>query len=181
MPRFIHPKKKLLIVGFVLIIIGFAIITYNKLIEYRDIKKHTSIIDRDFYNGDSNKYDNLNYLIIPDLNVKRIIKDNSSDDILNQYYVGLVSGDLNSSLGNIVLAGHNVKQVFNSLHHINIGTEIILKAHTKETFIVDNKYEILKNDSSVLKTITDSKQLTLITCTNDKNYRLIVTAKKSRV
>lgn len=159
-------------------IIGLSILGYNKFLEYRDIKKHSSIINRDFYSGTTNEYDELKYIIIPELNIKRIIMDDTTDDILDRYYVGLVSGNPDDQLGNVVLAGHNVKQVFHGLHQIRMGTEIILKAKQKETFIVDNKYETLKNDYNVLKTTTDSKKLTLITCTNDPDYRLIVTAKK---
>lgn len=176
--RFPFSKKKLLIIGIVLIIVGLSILSYNKFLEYCDIKKQTNIINRDFYSGTTNEYNDLKYIIIPELNIKRIIMDDSTDEILDRYYVGLVSGNIDDSLGNIVLAGHNVKQVFHGLHQIKLGTEIILKSKQKETFIVDNKYETLKNDYNVLKTTTDIKKLTLITCTHDPDYRLIVTAKK---
>ena len=176
--RHLFSKKKILIIGIFLIIIGLSLLSYFKISEYLDINKHTKIINRSYYSGETNKYDNLKYIIIPSENVKRIIMDNASKEVLDQNYVGLVSGNLNSKTGNVILAGHNIKAVFHALHKLKIGSEIILKDQKLEKYEVINKYETLKNDSNVLKTVTDIKQLTLITCTKDPNYRLIVIAKK---
>ena len=176
--RSLFTKKKFLILSIVILIVEFSILEYLEIKKYFDIKKQTEIINRSYYSGEVNVYDGLYYIIIPSLNIKRIIKDNANQTTLDQYYVGLFKGNIDDEFGNVVLAGHNVKQVFNGLHRIEIGTKIILKSKKLETFIVDNKYETLKSDHNVLKTVTNIKQLTLITCSKKDDYRLIVTAKK---
>lgn len=179
--RFILSKKKLtLLLGLILIIISLSIFSYNQYYKIKDIKKHNQIIERDFYNGNTNKYDNLKYIIIPSLDLKRIIVNDASKDTLDKYYVGLVTGDINSNEDNIILAGHNVNNVFSKLHQIKIGTKIILKHNQINEYIVNNVYETLKNDTSVLETVTNQKKLTLITCTDNPDKRLIVTAIKKQ-
>ena len=174
--RIIHFKKKFFIIGLFLIILGFSLFSYYKIRQNLDVKKHNLIIERDFYNGDPNKYDNLNYIIIPDINVKRIIIPYNLEN-LNKNYVCLYQGNLDDD-SHVILAGHNVKQVFHELHKIKIGSKIIIKGKKINEFIVENKYETLKNDRSVLNESKDNKKLTLITCTKDPNYRLIITAFK---
>lgn len=171
-------KKLIFFLSIVLILSSFWILGYNHIKKQKNINQHNDIINRDFYHGKTNTYDNLKYIIIPEFDIKRIIYNDAKEETLDKYYVGLVDGDFDSETGNLILAGHNVKHVFNKLHQINIGSKIIIKSKKKYEYIVNNKYETLKNDSSVLKTVTDQKLLTLITCTNDPNKRLIVTAIK---
>ena len=175
--RFVLSKKKLtLLLGLILIIDSLSITGYNQYRKIKDIKKHNQIIERDFYNGNTNKYDNLKYIIIPSLDLKRIIVDDATKDSLDKYYVGLINGDINNNDGNIILAGHNISNVFSKLHQIKIGTIIILKHNQINEYIVINIYETLKNDTSVLETVNNQKTLTLITCTDNPDKRLIVRA-----
>lgn len=156
--RFISTKKKLIFfLSILLILSSFWILGYNYIKTKQDIQKHNEIIERDFYSGKTNTYDNLKYIIIPEFNIKRIIKNDATQETLDKYYVGLVVGDIDSETGNLVLAGHNVKQVFNKLHQIQIGSKIIIRSKRITEYIINNKYETLKNDSSVLKTVTDQK------------------------
>ncbi|MEG0025759.1 MAG: sortase [Bacilli bacterium] len=172
-------KKKIIkIIGLIILIITLSYITFNQYQKYNNIKKHTKIIEKDYKSGKISTDDNLNYIIIDDLKIKRIIAPTADQKTLDQYYVGLVSGNINNLIDNIVLAGHNVDYVFGKLHHITLGTTIILKSKQKETYIVTNKKEVFKNDTTILKTTNNQKILTLITCTNNDDKRLIITAIK---
>lgn len=78
---------------------------------------------------------------------------------------------------NVVLAGHNIKKVFGPLHQIPLKQHI--KVYFKDSIFV---YEIiLKKRIDVIETeyLKESthREITLITCVEDKNKRLLVKGK----
>lgn len=87
------------------------------------------------------------------------------------------SAMLDDEFGNIILAGHSTSNIFQKLHYMKIGEQIIIVSHRK-TYIykITEKHTIYDTDMSYFKQITDKKQLTLITCKNDSSKRLIVVA-----
>ena len=160
--RIIHFKKKFFIIGLFLIILGFSLFSYYKIRQNLDVKKHNLIIERDFYNGDPNKYDNLNYIIIPDINVKRIIVPYNLEN-LNKNYVCLYQGNLDDD-SHVILAGHNVKQVFHELHKIKIGSKIIIKGKKINEFIVEDKYTVVKKGDCNGDGVVDTGDTYILKC-----------------
>ena len=124
----------------------------------------------------------LGYLIIESLNIKNLILYGTNDEILNKNVIGVhkASADLDNLFGNIILAGHNNKSVFNGLSSIKLNDEIklITKITCYKFKVVDIKI-YRDDDYSYYKTITNEKILTLITCYGNNSYRLVVVAKKT--
>ena len=81
------------------------------------------------------------------------------------------SSSINGS-GNIILSGHNNKYVFHKLYKLDIGDEIIISDfNISRSYTVEKiKYVNIK-DTSVFE---NKDRLTLITCTNDTQKRLVV-------
>lgn len=119
--------------------------------------------------------DYLGYIYIPRFNIKRLIKDGTDDSILNGNYVGIhrLSGGLD---GNdlIILAGHNISNVFSKLHIINIGDFVYINTiNLNRKFIVYDKKIVSEYDINYLD---DNRynELLLITCTKNSGERLLV-------
>lgn len=117
----------------------------------------------------------IGYLEIERLNIKKIIKKGVSNDILDQNIIGMLE---NSAIGidnnDIVLAGHNIGEVFRHLHHIQIDD--IVKITTNDSCY---RYKVRKiltvNENDVKYLLNEHRnRLTLITCTNIANKRLLV-------
>ncbi len=130
----------------------------------------------------SNIYDNHNiykeykgYIKIPKYNIKKVIKKGTSDKILDQNYVGI----MNINKPNlIILAGHNTNSVFKKIHYMKKNDLIELYLEEKEIYIVEETKEIRIDDYKILNDSYNTKTLILITCTNNRNKRFIVIAKK---
>lgn len=122
----------------------------------------------------------LGYIEIKSLNLKKLISYGTSDEVLNKNVVGLhkFTKDIDSEFGNIVLAGHNNKYVFNSLLKIKLNDEIILTTHKKNyKFKVIKKDTIYEHNFDYFKVYEQEKIITLITCYG-KNKRFIVVGKE---
>lgn len=152
------------------IFIFINILYINKI----DRKKQNNLIDN--YVEDVKITDDsiLGYIEFSDYNVKRIIKKGTSKEILDKNYVGMF--DISSSLdsnNHIILAGHNVDNVFKVLHKLKIGNEVIIYTNvgTYKYYVV-NKITIMANDFSYFD--VQENTLSLITCTNYKNRRLLI-------
>lgn len=147
---------------------------------WKDNEKHHRIIVKNKVKDQN--YTEIPYIDIPRYQIHRIIKESTDPKILGQNYVGIwnVEKDVRKTK-NIVLAGHNVKNVFAKLHQIQKEDEIII--HYKDqiyTYKVLEKKIIDVTEMHYLQETKD-KRVTLITCTNDDQKRLLVigTYKKS--
>lgn len=88
-----------------------------------------------------------------------------------------------NSSGNLCIAGHNYNDnnFFGRLFELNIGDsiEICDSSGIFYTYYIYDKYEIDNSDTSCTSQETNGKSyLTLITCTNFNNKRLVIKAKK---
>ncbi|MDQ1144222.1 LPXTG-site transpeptidase (sortase) family protein [Bacillus sp. SORGH_AS 510] len=121
-------------------------------------------------------------IMIPSLNINYIILNVTTDKNLD-ISITKVAGPAVHRNGNLVLAGHNMKNgsFFGRLNHITPQDKIYLEnrnGEKKEYSMVD-KYIVNKNDLSPLdQSDHEESIITLITCTQDPNKRLIVVAKK---
>lgn len=125
----------------------------------------------------TNKY--LGYIEFSNYGVKRLITTGTDKATLDKGLVGTlsVSARIDDKVGNLIIAGHSVSNTFQKLHYMKIGEEIKIVSH-KDTYIykITEKHTINDNDMSYFKKIDDKKILTLITCKNNGNQRLIVIA-----
>lgn len=81
--------------------------------------------------------------------------------------------------GNLCIAGHNYDndKFFSRINYLNINDEIILYSNYNEKYVyfVFDIYEVSSNDLSPIYSYDkDSKQITLVTCNNLNNNRIIV-------
>lgn len=126
----------------------------------------------------TNKY--LGYIELINYGVKRLIVSGTEKNILDKGYVGVLktSSLIDDEFGNLILAGHSVNNIFGKLHYIKIGEQIKIVSH-KKTYIYEiiEKHTINDDDMTFFNKVEDKKILTLITCKNNNNQRLIVIAK----
>lgn len=92
-------------------------------------------------------------------------------------------GDKINQIGNVTLSGHNNMDgtMFGKIRKLEIGDKItILDLYNNEvTYEIFNKYVTDPNDVNVVKnTEEETKEITLITCTNGNKNRLIIKAKE---
>ena len=83
--------------------------------------------------------------------------------------------------GNLCIAGHNYdnNSFFSKISILNINDEIYIydNSNNKFTYYVSNIYEVKSDDFSPIYSYDkNSKLLTLITCNNLNNNRIIVKA-----
>lgn len=97
--------------------------------------------------------------------------------ILDKGYVGIhdSSCDIYSDCL-VILAGHNIPNVFSSLHDISIGDSVFLGGSVLRKFIVYDKKVVSENDFSYF--YDRAHELMLITCTESDGYRLLVFLKE---
>lgn len=182
-------KVKIIIrvIGIILVVISSSNFLFLKYQNKKDVENQENLIDETFnensnseiaYDVDTFNNDILGYIEIPKYNIKRIIKYGTTKDILNSNYVGLHENSSNlDESGNIILAGHNVDNVFKTLHKVELDDEIIITT-CKNSYVykVIDKKEISVFDTYYLEQ-SNEDVLTLITCTGDASKRLLVIAK----
>lgn len=164
---------KLISIIVVVFCIGFRIILLSY--QFYSVVVQNDIIDSSFRNGDF--FDYLGYIEIPKFNIRRLIKDGTDNDVLDSLFVGLfeLSHSIDSS-DLIILAGHNVSNVFSCLHDLISDDYIYIgyKGGVKK-FIVYDKKVVSEYDDSYF--YNRKNELLLITC-DKKGYRLLVFLKE---
>lgn len=191
--------KKMLKIQFyfsiILIIVIIVFILYNSIKIYKQEKYSQQILNN--YNI-TKLYSNLSYnetldsdknvinsyvigiIEITKINVNYPIFSNYDDELLKispcRFY-----GPLPGKSGNLCIAGHNYDndKFFSKISTLNINDEIIIynNSNKKIFYYVSSIYEVKSNDlSPVYSYNMHSKELTLITCNNFNNNRIIVKA-----
>lgn len=119
---------------------------------------------------------------IPKINIKYPVFSKFDDELLKispcRFY-----GRSPEEYGNLCIAGHNYNnsKFFSNLFLLNNGDEILLYDNSEQKFIykVFSYYEVSSSDMSpILDYDKNIKQLTLVTCNNLNQNRLIVKAKQ---
>ncbi len=173
--------RSIKLISFILIIACLGVLFYFNVRETHDIVVQNKIIDSVFNVSvdDEVTTDYLGYIYIPRFNIKRLIKEGTSSSVLDGNYVGMhkLSGSLEDS-DLVILAGHNIPNVFGKLHSINIGDVVYIKAKDLDRkFVVYDSFIVSEYDFSYLKE-NRQHELLLITCTNTKGERLLVMLKE---
>ena len=176
--------KKLKIFSLILVYSGVCSLFYMHFSNVKDEQIQDSIIS-DVFNtedGSSSDYvfnDYLGYLYIPKYDVRRIIEIGTDSSVLDSGFVGMhrLSGCLSCN-DLIILAGHNIPNVFSKLHNMDVGDVVYINSYNlSRKFIVYDKKKVNEYDFSYL--INNRKnELLLITCTMNKGERLLVFLKE---
>lgn len=197
--KFINVIGLLLILGSALFSFYFI---YNK---YHDKKETEKIIDKLFIEEEvvptpevevtetpkvetpkqeihlTNNY--LGYIELSNYGIKRLITTGTDKATLDKNLVGTLStsANLDDEVGNVIMAGHSTSNVFQKLHYMRIGDQIKIVTHKNTYFYkITEEHTINDTDMSYFHKVEDKKILTLITCKNNGNQRLIVIAELLR-
>ena len=155
--------KRFLKISIILIIFFYENFDYNI---------HSYLIDNNYKSDVRIKVDNIGYIEIERLNIKREIKLGINDfNMIN--YVTMNNNCNSFECDNIVLAGHAVKNIFGNLKNIKIKDIIKLNNGLIYKYEVTSIDIVDKKDLSII----DNSNLILITC-YDLNRRIIVKAKR---
>lgn len=130
----------------------------------------------------NDKYEILGKIEINKINYSGIILDEATEENLNIGISKVVGQGINK-VGNLVLAGHNMKDgsLFGNLKLLDIGdTFKIFDSNGKsESYKIYRKKVIYPYDLSILTQDTKGKiKVTLFTCTNKGEDRLVLYAEK---
>ncbi len=191
-------KLKLFIKIFIILICLF-IIFYILLGIYKENKitlkedNHTQVkIDKTSAPQKNNKIENvhieeqyLGYEVAAKLIIKKIgletyiLKEYSKEtmDLCPTKFWGVDSNEI----GNFCIVGHNYKKenMFNNLINLSVGDEFQLldNKNGKFTYTIDDIYKVKPQNTDCLNQNTNGKRVvTLITCVNYSNTRLIIKA-----
>ena len=167
--------KSIKIVSIVLIIVSFLVLLFLGIRDKYDKIIQNKVIDNAFSVDVNTDY--LGYIYIPRFDIKRLIKSGTDLDVLDSGYVGMYykSGNLiDDNL--IILAGHNIKTVFGSLHSISVGDYVYLCGFNfNRKFVVYDTKVVEEHDFNYFH---DRRyELLLITC-DKQGYRLLVFLKE---
>lgn len=120
------------------------------------------------------------YIYFKKFDKKIIIQKGEVDKVLKNNNIAIINNGsfISDKVGNIVLAGHNTKDVFSILYKLKYDDEIIINNYYENyVFIVYEIKTINIEDTYILDNIENDKIVTLITCTYDNQKRFIVRAK----
>lgn len=173
-----------LIIVFVIILILYFNSNKNKEKISEDISSNYNLykLYSKSYSGASTDDVILCTIEIPKINIKYPVFSKFDDELLKispcKFY-----GKSPTEYGNLCIAGHNYNNTkfFSNLFLLENGDEIYLyyNLEQKYKYIVFSSYEVQSsNMSPILNYDNNIKQLTLVTCNNLNQNRLIVKAKQ---
>lgn len=166
-------KKFIKYISFLLILISILILVLLKINHKFDKEKHLNLINKSI--NVKTSYTSIPYIEIPSINITRVIKEDDSQDILDDGYVVIFNDNKDLySINNLILAGHNTVNIFKNLKKIKLNDFIYIRyKNTKFTYKVNSKKIINVKETSYLDE-TQYKNISLITCTNDDQKRFLV-------
>lgn len=190
-------KKKIKfsnIILFILIIIAIAlIITIGIIIGNRNkndenLKEVISQVNENIQTDTEGQIPYIEYegyqvigtIQISKINLEYPILIETTEDALTKSITRFGNGKVNE-VGNLCLAGHDYinNSMFGGINKLENGDEIVITDlyGNKVTYSIFDKYTTDPNDTSVLNSIDSSKkEVTLITCINGNQDRLIIRA-----
>ena len=127
----------------------------------------------------------LGIIKIPKLNLSYTFFSGLNDDLLKispcRFYGDLPSSNSSSINKNLCIAGHNYnnKQFFSQIDKLEINDKIIIvdNFNNEYNFSVIKNYEVKSNDlSPIYENSSNKYELTLVTCNNMNNNRIIIKA-----
>ena len=192
-------KKVINIILTILIIMAIVVtgvIIYNYIVSEQNDNKLAEVvteIEEQFSNNAStnsiepakvqyNGYDVVGIIEIPSINIKYPII-NKTNDTTMKYSITKFSGGEINSIGNFTVAGHNNLNgtMFGKVKRLKVGGQIKMTDlyNNTVTYEIFDIYSVDPNDVSCLNAVDENtKEITLITCTNGHLKRLITKARE---
>ena len=170
-----------------------AMFFYIRHINQKSSEKNSSYLSNSYqvyrlYSNNNDNYESNSsnpYVIgnieIPKINISYPILSTLNEDLLKispcRFY-GQISDN-----SNLCIAGHNFDNdsFFSKINSLVENDEIVItdKTNFKYTFLVFDNYEVDSSDLSPIYSVTgnNKKELTLVTCNNQNDKRIIIKAK----
>ncbi len=149
----------------------FSPFSYNF---YKEIKLDNVIENK------INKKEYDGYIYFKRLDKKLIIQNGDINGVLSNNNVAIINNGslIDDKVGNTILAGHNTKEVFNILYKLKYNDEITINNYYKNYIFIVYEIKVVDiKDTYILDNVKDNKIITLITCTNNNQKRLIIRGK----
>lgn len=129
-------------------------------------------------NAKGQKYRVAGEISIPKISINYPVIENTSEEYLKIAPTKLFGPDINE-IGNVCIIGHNYKnnQFFSRLSELENNDKVSLLDNNgrRVNYFVYDKYEVSETDLSCTNQDTNGeREVTLITCTKNKNRRLVV-------
>lgn len=129
-------------------------------------------------NSQGQQYRVAGEISIPKLGISYPIIYETTEEYLKIAPTKLYGPNINE-VGNFCIVGHNYKskKFFSKLSELENNDKVVLMNNEGKslTYLIFNKYEVLETDLSCTSQDTNGNiELTLITCTNNRNKRLVV-------
>lgn len=182
-----------LIIALVIVLALLAIRYGRNYINEKDVEETLSIIEQEFEKSDKkneNEILDVEYkgykvegiIEIPKIDIKYPILNVTNEDAMKISITKFWGPDANE-IGNFTMAGHNNKDgtMFGKTKYLQIGDIIKITNLKNETieYKVFKIYTIEPNDVSIVESVEpDTREITLITCTNGHANRLITKARE---
>ena len=172
-------SKILITMGLLIIIGSLILITYSKYMENKALSSFEEKIERQEVITEVNPGDEIGIIEIKSVNLKNVIVESTDKKDLNHHVCHFENSAMPGEDGNFALAGHSstyyYNQVFNELHKVKIGDEIIIKTINDEfTYTITETIVVESDEIEVLDQDMTKKEITLVTCTNGGKQRFIV-------
>ena len=172
-------SKILITIGLLIIIGSLILITYSKYMENKALSSFEEKIERQEVITEVNPGDEIGIIEIKSVNLKNVIVESTDKKYLNHHVCHFENSAMPGEYGNFALAGHSstyyYNQVFNELHKVKIGDEIIIKTINDEfTYTITETIVVESDEIEVLDQDMTKKEITLVTCTNGGKQRFIV-------
>lgn len=140
-----------------------------------------SVLAEEFVTSDGQVYKPIATIRIPKINIYYPVLSETTEELLKKAPTKFMYGEPNE-VGNFCIAGHNYrnKKFFSKVPTLENGDIIEITDENKQTmsYSVYTKYEVVPEDVSCLDQETNGrKEITLITCTDDSQKRVIVKAR----
>lgn len=158
-------------------------ISSNLIGNYNIYKLYSDYSQEDYAEGEEQSENEIFGIIeIPKINIRYPIFSHLSEELL-KISPCKFSGESPKINGNICIAGHNYNNsmFFSNLSLLTKNDKICLydNSNNKYVYTVFNLYEVKESDlSPIFDYNQSSKELTLITCNNINQNRLIIKAKQ---
>lgn len=172
--------KLFILVGLTLCLGSPVLKGYSGYIEKQTTQSFKEKIDKKDNNKTLNPKigDEVAIIKIPSIKLDTVVIYGMEEKDLNYYVCQFETSAMPGENGNFSLAGHSshiYNEVFNNVHKVKVGDEIIIETIKDDfKYTVSKVFEIEPNDISVLEQNMDKKELTIVTCTDSGKNRLII-------
>lgn len=130
-----------------------------------------------------NNFVMIGYIEIPKINIKYpILEKETVASLEKSVAVRYPDSAILNEPGNVVIVGHNYRngQFFSNLEKVATGDMVKITDTKGQTLIytIYEKYETTPEDVAyITRNVGDNTEITLVTCTDDSNARIIVKAR----